>query len=47
MLQLKAIKKDYKTGDSTIEALKGIDISFRKNEFVIFLDPLDVERQPY
>lgn len=39
MLQLKAIKKDYKAGDSVVNALKGVDISFRKSEFVSILGP--------
>lgn len=37
MLQLKNIKKDYLSGDETVHALKGIDISFRENEFVSIL----------
>ena len=37
MLKLKAIKKDYTVGDSTVHALKGIDLSFRENEFVAIL----------
>ena len=39
MLELKAIKKDYKTASETVHALKGIDISFRKSEFVSVLGP--------
>lgn len=39
MLQLKAIKKDYKAGDTVVHALKGVDISFRKSEFVSILGP--------
>ncbi len=39
MLELKNIKKDYITGDSKVEALKGISISFRKSEFVSILGP--------
>ena len=39
MLILKNIKKDYCTGDLTVHALKGVDISFRKNEFVSILGP--------
>ena len=37
MLQLKGIKKDYISGDMTVHALKGIDLSFRENEFVAVL----------
>ena len=37
MLQLKNIKKDYKTSDYTVQALKGVDLCFRKNEFVSIL----------
>lgn len=37
MLKLKKITKDYKSGDSTVKALKGIDIEFRKSEFVSIL----------
>ena len=37
MLELKKIKKSYKTGDFIQHALKGIDIKFRKNEFVAIL----------
>ena len=37
MLQLCNIKKDYKVGDSTVAALKGISLSFRRNEFVSVL----------
>ncbi len=39
MLQLKNITKEYLTGSSKVEALKGITISFRKNEFVSILGP--------
>ncbi len=37
MLKLKNIKKEYITGESKVEALKGIDIEFRKSEFVSIL----------
>lgn len=37
MLKLNGIKKDYITGDSTVNALKGIDLEFRSNEFVSIL----------
>ena len=39
MLTLKNIRKEYRTGDLTVEALRGIDISFRQNEFVAVLGP--------
>ena len=39
MLQLKEIKKSYKTGDFIQHALKGIDVQFRENEFVAILGP--------
>ncbi len=39
MLQLKNIKKDYLAGENTVHALKGIDLSFRKSEFVSILGP--------
>lgn len=37
MLQLKNITKTYITGDMKQDALKGVDITFRKNEFVSIL----------
>ena len=37
MLKLEKITKDYTAGDTTVKALKGIDIEFRKNEFVSIL----------
>ena len=39
MLKLNGIKKDYKTGDFVQHALKGINLSFRENEFVAILGP--------
>ena len=39
MLQLKNIKKSYKTGEFVQHALKGINLKFRKNEFVAVLGP--------
>lgn len=39
MLKLKNIVKDYVSGDTTVRALKGIDIEFRENEFVSILGP--------
>ncbi len=37
MLKLKGITKDYAVGDDTVHALKGIDLEFRKSEFVAVL----------
>ena len=39
MLRLKNIKKNYVMADTVVEALKGINISFRENEFVSILGP--------
>lgn len=39
MLELKNIKKSYKTGDFVQHALKGVDLKFRTNEFVAILGP--------
>ena len=39
MLQLKNIVKDYATGDLTVRALKGVDLTFRDSEFVSVLGP--------
>ena len=37
MLTLKNIKKIYSAGDTSVEALKGVSLDFRKNEFVSIL----------
>ena len=37
MLELKNIKKTYKSGDEKVEALKGINLKFRESEFVSIL----------
>ncbi len=37
MLQLKNIVKNYVSGDTTVQALKGVDITFRDSEFVSIL----------
>ncbi len=37
VLQLKDIVKDYSVAGDAVHALKGINISFRKNEFVSIL----------
>lgn len=39
MLRLNDIKKTYVTGDLKVEALKGINLSFRSSEFVAILGP--------
>ena len=39
MLELKKIKKSYKTGDFVQHALRNVDLKFRKNEFVAILGP--------
>lgn len=37
MLQLKDMKKTYTAGNTSVEALKGINLTFRKKEFVAIL----------
>ncbi len=39
MLQLRDIKKNYVTSSETVEALKGVNLSFRQKEFVSILGP--------
>ena len=39
MLKLKNITKDYLLQDNCVHALKGIDLTFRKNEFASILGP--------
>lgn len=39
MLELKNIKKDYRTASETVRALKGVSITFRDKEFVSILGP--------
>ena len=39
MLKLKNIKKIYKVADTEVHALKGVNLCFRKNEFVSILGP--------
>ncbi len=39
MLKLTDIVKNYEVGDESVAALKGINIEFRKNEFVAILGP--------
>lgn len=37
LLKLNGITKNYLSGDTQVQALKGIDVAFRKNEFVAVL----------
>ena len=37
MLKLQNITKEYETGDTTVNALRGVSIEFRENEFVSIL----------
>lgn len=39
MLQLRNIVKNYAVGDMKVEALQGVDLQFRENEFVSILGP--------
>ncbi len=39
MLKLTEIEKDYKAGNMTVRALKGISVTFRDSEFVSVLGP--------
>ncbi len=39
MLKLVNITKEYKVGDTKVQALRGISLEFRKNEFVSILGP--------
>lgn len=39
MLKIKNLVKIYEMGDSSVKALKGVTISFRKSEFVAILGP--------
>lgn len=39
MLKLQNITKDYFVADTTVHALRGVDLTFRKNEFVSVLGP--------
>ena len=39
MLSLRNVKKDYVTGDTVVNALKGVSLDFRDNEFVSILGP--------
>ena len=37
MLTLKNVKKDYPSGENVVRALRGVTLSFRRNEFVSVL----------
>ena len=39
MLILKDIAKDYQTGSTKVQALRGIDLQFRQCEFAAILGP--------
>ena len=39
MLELVGIKKDYPAGSGVVHALKGVDVKFRRSEFVAILGP--------
>ena len=39
MLELRSINKEYNAGAEGVRALRGVDINFRKNEFVSILGP--------
>ncbi len=39
MLELKSIRKEYRTGDTLVRALDGVSLTFRDNEFVAILGP--------
>ena len=39
MIELKNICKNYEMGSNTVEALKDVSVSFRRNEFVAILGP--------
>lgn len=39
MLELKKVTKDYPAGEDVVHALKGVDMTFRKSEFVSILGP--------
>ncbi len=39
MLKLSKIRKSYAVGDGVVDALKGVDLEFRENEFVSILGP--------
>ena len=46
MLILKQITKDYKVGSGTVNALRGIDLSFRKMSLLPYWAPPAAENHP-
>lgn len=46
MLKLSQIKKSYTVGDNTVEALRGVDLEFRENEFSLHPCPSAAARPP-
>ena len=39
IIELKDIKKDYKLGTTTVQALKGVDLTVQEGEFTVVLGP--------
>jgi putative ABC transport system ATP-binding protein len=39
LLQLRGITRHYKMGETTVEALKGVDIEIARNDYVAFIGP--------
>mgnify|MGYP004559174003 CR=1 FL=1 len=39
MIEIENITKKYITGDTVVDALKGVSLQFRKSEFVSILGP--------
>ena len=39
MLELKNVRKVYRSGENEVNALQGIDLQFRKSDFVSILGP--------
>ncbi|MGY0693929.1 ABC transporter ATP-binding protein [Virgibacillus sp. FSP13] len=39
MIQMKGVKKEYKTGSEATQVLKGVDFSVKKGEFVAIMGP--------
>ncbi len=37
ILEFKGVKKDYRLGDTTVQALRGVDLSIEKGEFIAVL----------
>lgn len=47
MLKLENIVKDYKVADTVVHALKGVSLSFRKNDSCPFSDIRVAARPPF